>query len=856
MAESADLRGSKRGHPGRLQALAGLARRRYRAIFIATLILVVACAAAASRLRFDPDVFHLLPQDAPEVQKLQQALQRFGSIDHLLVVVRIPQGAVVDPYLEFVDELGSRLEELPQLQGAQYRIGEVEELLAEFVPRSMLFLDEESRREIERRLRPQALAARARELRHLLATPQSIVLEELAVLDPLGLAPVLMRHFEVSAGGLGFDWSSGYLLSHDHRMAVVLAQPVEPPQNLDFDRRLVAAVEREIAASQELWPRIVGDGERAPRVELTGRHVIGLWDDSVIRRDAALNALTALVGVLLLFLFAFRRFGPLLFAVIPLLVGLVLTFGYSALAFGRLSSATSGVAALLIGLAIDFVIVSYGRYVEERRQGTALEPALARMSGSSGRAVVVGGVTSAATFYAFAVTRFAGLRQMGYLTGTGILLCMLAVLVLLPAMLAWREDRHRRRRSAPRLFLHSFGSDRLMGLCVRHRRIVLGIGAALTALAGFGASRLYFEEGLAPMRPKGNPAYELRDEVARRFGGGFDQMMLVVEGETEQEALDLLGRASAGAERLRRQDVIKGWESLARLIPEPRRQRAALAWLEGLRNGEMSAEPIRQRFVQELREAGLRPEGFASGLDLFEQAMAVRQPLTVADLEDSPAGRKLLERFLYHDDATWQGVVYLYPPPRVWRREPPPAAEELERELGPQVSLVGVNVLGEFLRQQVQRDALLAALLGLVLVALLLWLDFRSLKQTVIALVPLGVGIVWMLGTMGLLEIPLNFMNVFVSTMIIGIGVDYGIHMIHRYSESRDDGPEAQLAGMQETGKAIVLAALSTIIGFGSLSLSHYPGLRSMGHVAILGALFTSLVAITLLPAWLCTRHD
>lgn len=841
---------------GRLQALARLARRRYRAIFVATLILVVVCVAAASRLRFDPDAFHLLPQDAPEVHQLQEALQRFGSIDHLLVVVRIPEGAVVDPYLQFVDELGSRLETLPQLEEVQHRIGEVEELLAEFLPRSMLFLDAESRRAVEGRLRPEALAARARELRHLLTTPQSMVLEQLAVLDPVGLAPVLMRHFEISAGGLGFDWSSGYLLSQDHRMAVVLALPVEPPQNLDFDRELVAAVEREIAASQELWPEIVHDPEAAPpRVELTGRHVIGLWDDSVIRRDAAVNALTALVGVLLLFLFAFRRFGPLLFAVVPLLVGLVLTFGYSAFAFGRLSSATSGVAALLIGLAIDFVIISYGRYVEERSQGVALEPALARMTGSSGRAVVVGGVTSAATFYAFAVTRFDGLRQMGYLTGTGILLCMVAVLVLLPAMLAWREDRHHRRRSSPRLFLHSFGTDRLMALCVRHRRAVLVAGGALTLLAAIGASRLEFEEGLAAMRPKGNPAYELRDEVARRFGGGFDQMMLVVEGRTEQEVLDAIGRASAGAERLRRQGVINGWESLARLVPEPRQQRAALAWLERLRRGDMDGARVRERFEGAAREAGLRPQGFAPGLGLFERAMAVNEPLTVADLESSPAGRKLLERFLYRQEGLWQSVVYLYPPPRVWRREPPPAAEELAAELGPRVSLVGINVLGEYLRQQVQRDALVAALLGFVVVALLLWMDFRNLRQTVVALVPLCVGIVWMLGTMGFFDMPLNFMNVFVSTMIIGIGVDYGIHMIHRYREAGEAGEDARLAGMQETGKAIVLAALSTIIGFGSLSLSHYPGLRSMGFVAILGALFTSLVAITLLPAWLCRRQ-
>ena len=146
-------------------------------------------------------------------------------------------------------------------------------------------------------------------------------------------------------------------------------------------------------------------------------------------------------------------------------------------------------------------------------------------------------------------------------------------------------------------------------------------------------------------------------------------------------------------------------------------------------------------------------------------------------------------------------------------------------------------------------DARLAALVGLVVVAFLLWLDYRRLSYTLMSLAPLVVGIVWMLGAMAALDMSMNFMNIFVSTMIIGIGVDYGVHMIHRHRESRGVDVEQRLEGMVETGKAIALAALSTMIGFGSLSLSHYPGLRSMGLVAILGALTTSLVAITVLPA-------
>ena len=199
-------------------------------------------------------------------------------------------------------------------------------------------------------------------------------------------------------------------------------------------------------------------------------------------------------------------------------------------------------------------------------------------------------------------------------------------------------------------------------------------------------------------------------------------------------------------------------------------------------------------------------------------------------------------------------MVFLYPPAKTWRREPPPEAVQLAEELGPHAVLTGANVVSKFLRKRVLRDAITAATLGFVLVTILLWIDFGRLRETLLTLAPLSMGIVLMLGGMAILNISMNFMNIFVTTMIIGIGVDYGVHMMHRHREMKNATNAERIDGLVETGKAIVLAALSTVVGFGSLSLSHYPGLRSMGLVAILGAVSTGAVAITVLPAYLAMR--
>ena len=841
-----------------LQRLALFARHRYRLVFAGALVLMAAAVGLASRLRFDTDVLNLLPRKDPVIQAYLGTLEEFGTFDYLLVLVHVPEGKPVDPYGAYADALAERLAALPEIGEVEHRIEGIEELLASFFPRALLFLDEPARGALVERLSDQGIRRRVAEMRRLLATPQALVMRDLLRLDPLGLAEIFIGRIESSQGALAVDWSSGYYLSRDQRLLLLLAKPRRPPQDIGFGRGMLAKVDAAIAETGERWEQIAGPNPPPrPEVKVGGSHVAAVIDATLIQRDMMLNMASSMAFVLLLFYFAFRRFGLLGYAFLPLAAGLTLTFGFSSLAFGVVSSATSGTAALLIGLGIDFVIVSYGRFVEERQAGRSLENALSVTMGSSGRAVVTGAVTTAASFYAFTFTDFRGLRQMGILTGTGILFCLVAVLLLLPAMLAWSEDHHRRRAKEPRLHVHSFGVDRLMRLCFRHPRPVLAAGALLTLAMGLLALRLEFQDSWRSMRPAGNVGVEVEKEVAEHFKSDFDFMMLVLRGEEVDELLERTDAATGRAQELVRSGVLTGVTSVTSLIPPPSRQQEALAWLDAHRQeGRLDPERVRSTFVSALAQEGLRPEAFEEGLSLLEQALSARQVTRLSDLPVEGQLRRLLDRVLHEKDGGWQSVVYLYPPAEVWRRGPPPEARALAGELGPEAVLTGVNVVNELMRHRVWRDAKWAAGLGTAVVFLLLWADFRRISAALFALVPLAVGIVWMLGGMVLLDLPMNFMNIFVTTMIIGVGVDYGLHMVHRYREVRTT-PGSDLEGsLVETGNAVVIAALSTVVGFGSLSFSHYPALRSTGYVAILGALGTALVAVTLLPAYLRLRVD
>jgi uncharacterized membrane protein YdfJ with MMPL/SSD domain len=474
---------------------------------------------------------------------------------------------------------------------------------------------------------------------------------------------------------------------------------------------------------------------------------------------------------------------------------------------------------------------------------------------------------------------------MGFLIGTGIFFCMAAVIILLPAMLAWREDHprggvpawlgrlpglsslSRRGPAKPRLYLHGFGSSRVIRWSYNHPVPVLWIALALSVASAFLAPGLEFVDSIRSMRPEGNKGMLVQDRVAEKFGSGFDYMMLVVSGDSEDEVLEHTAQVTRAAQQLVDDGVLLRVDSISGILPPPSVQREGLEWMRERRDSTLDISRLRSTFAAAATAAGLRAEGFDRGMDLLAQACSRDAIVRLDDLASVEETRRLLERYVREVEDGWRSVVYLHPPPRVAKREVPAEVAALVAGLGDHVSLSGVNTVSKRLREQVKRDAVVAAIVGFVIVALMLWVDYRNLTDACLSLAPLVVGILWMFGGMAALGIHMNFFNVFVTTMIIGIGVDYGVHMVHRFRELPDELPAVSaesstsatpvddlLSGLQETGKAIVLAALSTSVGFGSLSLSRYPGLRSMGFVAIMGALLTAFVAITLLPALFGSR--
>ncbi len=801
----------------------------------------IVAALLASQVRVETDILSLVPRDNPVVKGFRTTVERFGSVDTLLVVVHLEPEMTLETTIDFADRLADVLREWDNIDWVEYRVDSTAEAAVPLLDRATLFLEPAELDEVLAALDGDGLQETAERLRAQLMAPQGLMTKDLLRLDPVGLLPRILKRVKFGNVGVSVDPDTGCLIDPGGRFLLLMAKPVRPAQDLDFDRELVEGLETRVADLTAMWMEETGESS-VPRVEFTGGYVVALDDAQLITSDVVVGLVSSMAGVMVLFLLAFRSRASLGYAFFPLLTGIALTFSFGALALGRINSLTSAFGGLVIGLGIDFVIVLYARYVEERRRGASHGEAIDAMGRHTGVGVLLGAVTTAATFYSFLVTDFAGLWELGLLTGTGILLLVVTVYTLLPALLTL-VDRHR--RVDKQLSLHSFGSDLVCRGAIRRPVLTIVVACLVTIVLGLAARSLQWDDDFRNMRSGDNRAIQLRQEVMDAFDLRFSPMVLRLDGATESEALDRARAMLPGLEALVDGENLAGVDTIAGVIPPREAQALVIARLE---EAAPELEGLGQRFERALRSSGLNPIAFETGIDHLVTALERRQPLSLADLEGTPLAR-VIDRYIAAADGEVSVAIYLYPPVGQWRQGASPALAEVV-EAHPGAVLAGANVISAELRKIVWDDAIKASIIGFIVVFLLMWADLGGPLRALLALLPLIIGMVWMLGGMALFGFRLNFFNIFVITMIIGIGVDYGVHLLHRWYESGGDRTE-----LGETAKAIGVAALTTVVGFGSLVLSHFPGLRSVGAAAILGAVATAVLSITLLPALLSMRE-
>ena len=663
----------------------------------------------------------------------------------------------------------------------------------------------------------------------------------------------------------------GYMVSENDDLLFILVVPNEDETSFTGYKDAVALARQYIAETQKDFPDIT--------VGLTGEEVISSDEMVTTQADVETASKIALTGVALLFIIAYRGVVKPLLAVFCLLLALCWTIGFTTLTIGHLNILSIVFTTILIGLGIDFGIHILERYKEERLKGNEILEALQKTVQGTGRGNFSGAITTAMAFGAMVLTDFIGIVELGWIAGWGILFCMVAMLLVLPALITleekWRKPHYAQEKTAtPK---QKQWVDKLFD----HYYLIIGLCTVLVLIASVSLKDLRFDYNLLNLQAKGTEAVQYEMKILESAGRSAwsaamlaDSLEEVQQKELQLKALPTVARfesISVVIPEHQEENLLTIRKDLAPLLKELEVEPEDVAFslkalnktlkriqfkLQGREEGGDPLDPVRvagnrlrnfleksQKIEQGLAESRL--ENFSALLftdyrDLMDELKANAEPRLVR-LEEIPP--KLRERYI---SKKGKYVIHIYPSVDIWDLDERRKYLNDLRSVDPNVTGTAVHMFES--TRLMTEGYVKGGLYAMTAIIFYVFFMFRNVRTVFFVLLPVLAGSIWTVGVMELIGLKLNMANLVILPLILGVGVVNGIHITHRYREEEDK--HASVLG-KSTGQAVVLSSFTTMIGFGSLMVADHSGVFSLGLVLTIGVFNCLIASITFLPALL-----
>lgn len=761
-------------------------------VLLTCLVATLLSLVGARSLSLNADLTALLPARFASVQALTMLEQRSGATGYIVVVA---EGAPLKAARRYAEALAPRLEAL----------------------KGILYVD---LKRASKWTADHALHFAAQtDLNRWAEQLEERVDREIQAHSPLGMdleeddEPPPPLDFAALKKQGQLDWikrqSAGdYYEDNESRTLAVFARPSADIADLNVGTRTLAEV-RSVLANLDptsFHPTL--------SVSLTGRYQKQLDHKEQLKRDLGLSSSLALGLVLLYLAFYFRRLDALLHLGLPLVLGLVTTFGIVGVTFGQLNILTAFIGAILLGLGIDHGIHLLSSYYRLLATGSDPRLALVQSFSHTGRAVTIAAVTTLSGFLGLSVSEFRTFREFGIVAALGLFLVLVAYTVCLPALL---------RLSTTRLASSHATARGFTGIW-RRPRTSLVVGAMTLAACIAPVLSLSFDYDFAALQDTDLPSYRLDRRVNQLLGYSQTPTLILTEGVAQEERIST--RLRAASDERGDNSTVDMVISLSDFVPaDPRDKLAAIDKMA------QAAHRIRPTWLDNDRDR----DSHQRLLTLTSQ-----QPVSLSTLPKSlkqqlgvKPGRTPAER---------KGVVMVFPAISLAQGN---RVVDFSSEV--QSAAEGAPVAGESMvladiLTTVRSESRWVLALTALGVFLALWLLQQHLRHATIAMASAALSLAAALGLSAACGIPLNYLNIVAIPVLFGVAVDGAVHLL-----SQKGGGVELVPAL----RAIAASLVTTALGFGTLLLADHPGLRSMGALALLGLGSNALVSLVVLPTWL-----
>jgi uncharacterized protein len=854
-------------------AYARLVTRHPGRILAVLLTLGVISGYLTSTLTIESDQLSLISQDLPEVKAVRRVIDMVGGAGYLQLALRSDDAKTMKT---LSDALYKKLMEAKQPDGTPWVRFITYKVPVDFIQENMvLFIRTEDLAEGKKRIS----AYMKDQLRR--ANPFFIEIKKTEPVK-LELDDLVQKYSSVGKKSIRDD----YYISDDRQMLMLLVKPMWNSTDLAKTEKFVEFLSghkyNAIPPPKMKTDGLLGEVGTSMGIELledysemgnsktiyfgfAGSYKTALDDSYAIQQSLDEVTLIALLGITIVTIIFFRKWFPTLLVLTGVVVGTLYTMGFAKLAFGDLNMVTSIIAAIILGFGIDFGLHFTFRTRIELGMGKPYDKAIFDALVNAGRPALVAAVVVSGSFFVLLVSEFRGFSQFGLLSGVGTLLTGFCLFAWCPSILmlvgrknpTWPEKLIG--KMTPASDNLTTGVTRIpapkLTLAVM-TLVVLGVCAfavpwsdetppsdrSLTLLERLKYGTM-FNYNTRALVPPGQPAIKLQDEISRRFQISSDP--IAVPTETLEEAKDIWYAMTKNPETEFNVDAEKfptvdQVVSVFSFVPPPKTAEA---------NAKILAE-----WREELKDIDVKslPPEMQDKAEFFMKVLS-KQPFQVDGVPEIYASNF---RSLAETKPENKGyLTFLYPKIGLWDGKNlikfANQSSLVKGVSGKEYRGAGLPILYAKLAEIVLHDGKVTVLLAAIWILVMHYLDFRSVKLAAASVIPLGVGLVMMLGIMSIIGERLNFMNLVMMPILLGFGVSHGLYLLHRFLEGTPP-----LVALRSVGAAVASSTLTAVAGFASLIFAQHYGLQSIGIIACIGLGTTLLVSFTVLAAVLQVIYD
>lgn len=772
-------------------------------IFIISILFGTIFFLAFRYIPLKSDFIDLLPQQSEPVKNLRFLSEKLKGVGQFSIVIE-SESQDKESMMSFADEIYDDILNIPEVLFVNYKIPR------DFIMKNFYFFMElADLEEIHNRLREKVQYEFWKD------APFYVNLEEEGAVD-FNIDDIIEKYTNTS-GSLRLS-DTDYMISQDNRILVMFLKPDFMPTEVDKTGELIKKINMIIKKYD------IDKYNSDFKISFAGTYTLSYDQKAAIYKDIKRTSILAIIFIFIAILFFIRNLRLSLFLLYALGIGVLSAFGIAYVTLNHLNLITGFLIAILTGLGVNYGIHFIFRYNDESRRISNTK-ALKNSFIKTGLPSLTGALTTAVSFFTLSFSRFLGFSEFGILASFAIIITLISIYVIVTALIVLTNRFVKEKKIIkvnPTIKWKKFYFNYI-------EKIIYSVTLPLiiiTVILAFNIKDIDFEYNSKKLEVKGQESIRSTELIQQKFNVSTDPAIFYTYDRDEE--IDFYNSVNKLINK--ENSFVGNILSLSKIISEESIQKEKISIIKKIR-----------KELESLPEGSIEDKDKLEKIEMFKDKTKAPTILREDEIPDL-----FKRRFLHIDKDEKLYISQVFPKKVLFD------AKDM-REYVAQIKKVqgkikdyfptGMHILYVFLIDTVLKESKIFISVVFIIIWLLLLFDFKNFKDSLIAMIPLVFGMLWLVEIMTVFDIKFNFMNIVVLPTVLGTGVDNGVHIYHRYKETKNIFKAIYKTGMANFGMSLTVA-----LGWSALFFANYQGLRTMAFVGVVGILMTFVASVTIMP--------